>query len=384
MFRWGERELLLRRNVYMRLVNVGPAQTLGKGLGYPMSLVTGQARSPFSSQTELEHFTKQERERYGKPIENVGFYADVIADALSLSGSPDRVEAYSVLEALRVGMTRVLEMEREDLQVLVIGRVGGAEVDAILYDPMPGGSGLLQQACERWDEVVAAALAVTDGCPSLCERSCIDCLQTFRNAFFHRHLDRHIAGERLRDWGQSLAFEFDIPAKLPASPERSPEIPVNQAERRLRELLERARFPAGRWQHPIDLGKPLGTTRPDLFFDGEDEIDAGVCVYLDGLSEHIHGNPAQRAKDHSIREALRNRDYEVIEIAATDLYDRDAMARHLARIARCIEGKERAREIKKNTSWYVDATPPADAGADGELPKVADGKAGYGEPEAGG
>ena len=342
MYLWGERELAFRRNVYMRLVNIGAAQHVSKSLGYPMSLVTGQARTPFASRAELEHFTKQEQERYSRPIENVGFYADVIADALSLSGCPDRIEAYSVLEALRVGMSQVLDMDREDLQVLVIGRVGDDHVDALLYDPMPGGSGLLEEASERWEEVTSAALQVLDDCPSICERSCIDCLQTFRNAYFHRYLNRHIAAERLRDWGNRVSFGHDIPARLPAALSRSPEIPVNEAERRLRELLTRAHFPDGQWQHPIDLGLPLGTTRPDVFFEAEDEYDAGVCVYLDGLSEHIHGNARTRSKDQAIRDALKAREYEVIEIAATDLYDRDQMTRHMARIARCIEGKERS------------------------------------------
>jgi ATP-dependent helicase YprA (DUF1998 family) len=372
MYRWGERELALRRNVYLRLVNIGAAQNVRATKGYPMSLITGQARSPFASPAELDHFTRQECDRYGKPIENAGLYADVIADALSLSGCTDRVEAYSVLEALRVGMTQVLDMEREDLQVLVIGRVGDDQVDAILYDPMPGGSGLLEQACERWEEVVAAAVHALDGCPSLCERSCIDCLQTFRNSYFHRHLDRHIAAERFRDWGEALSFAHDIPAKLPASAARSPEIPVNEAERRLRELLTRAHFPDGKWQHPIDLGLPLGTTRPDVFFEGDDEYDAGTCVYLDGLSEHIHGNARTRARDQAIRQALKSREYEVIEIAATDLYDRDQMTRHFARIARCIEGKDRARDIKKDTSWYVDAGMPAYVSDDAEQPQVAE------------
>ena len=59
---------------------------------------------------------------------------------------------------------------------------------------MPGGSGLLEQLCARFGEVVTAALKVVETCPSVCERSCIDCLQTFRNAFYHRYLDRQRRG----------------------------------------------------------------------------------------------------------------------------------------------------------------------------------------------
>jgi ATP-dependent helicase YprA (DUF1998 family) len=45
----------------------------------------------------------------------------------------------------------------------------------LLYDPMPGGSGLLDQLAERWEEVRDAALMLLTHCPSACESSCIDC-----------------------------------------------------------------------------------------------------------------------------------------------------------------------------------------------------------------
>ena len=63
---------------------------------------------------------------------------------------------------------------------------------------------------------------------------------------------------------------------------------------------------------------------------GEDE---GVCIYLDGLSGHLHGSPATAEKDQRIRTWLRNNDYEVIEIAATDLHDAGAMASHFRKLA---------------------------------------------------
>jgi hypothetical protein len=225
--------------------------------------------------------------------------------------------------------------------------------------------------------VVAAALAVLDGCPSLCERSCIDCLQTFRNAFFHKHLDRHTAAERLREWGSALAEAHAIPARLPAARPKGAEIPVNAAERRLRELLQRAHMPAGQWQHPINLGLPLGTTRPDVFFGGEDEHEPGVCVYLDGLSEHIHGNPRTREKDIAIRTTLRGRAYEVVEIAASELFDRDQMIRHMARIAKLVDGKERARRVRDDLGWYAEAEPASYGGGVGDQPEAAEAGEGY-------
>lgn len=356
---WGGRMVLFRRAVHLRLVNVGAASLMRQGkLGYPVSLVSGQSRSPFASQRELEEFSNSQRDRYGKAVEPIGFLADVIADALSLPGCANREEAYSVLESLRVGMSRVLEMEMEDLAILVIGRMGTDEVDALLYDPMPGGSGLLEQACARWKEVVEASLDVVTNCASSCPRSCIDCLQTFRNAYYHALLDRQLAGERLKLWGVSLHLSHEIPARLPASSPRMSAMPVGEAEPRLRELLSRAGFPAGEWHKQILLGRPLGSTSPDVYFPGDDPGDPGVCVYLDGLSQHIHGNPETAAQDRAIREELRARNYEVFEIPASELDDRDAMSRHFFRLARVLLGKDAARSLRDNPSWF-DLTPSA-------------------------
>lgn len=221
----------------------------------------------------------------------------------------------------------------------------------MLYDPMPGGSGLLDQAVERWGEVVAAAHAVVENCPSVCERSCVDCLQGFRNAFVHRHLDRHVAARVLSTLGNALEVAHEIPARLPATAMPGG-IPTNQAEATLRALLGRAELPPGEWHHPIDLGRPLGTTRPDVFFAGDGPHDPGICIYLDGLSDGIHGNPETAARDRAIREALRAERYEVIEIPASDLSDREAMRGHFFRLARVLVGLDQARRLRDDVAWF--------------------------------
>jgi len=350
---WGGRELLLRRGVHLRLVNVGPTVRVREGrLGYPLSLVSGQSRSPFASAAEIEAFTSGERERYGRAVDWIGFYADVVAEALTLQGCPGREEAYSILEALRVGMAQVLEMDRDDLELLVIGRPGTDMVDGLLYDPMPGGSGLLLQACARWAEVVAAALEAVRECPADCARSCIDCLQTFRNAFFHAHLDRRLAAARVAAWGRELITRHDIPPRMPAAAPRGREATTNQAETRLRGMLTRAGLPEPRWQHRILLGAPLGATTPDAFYEGDDDADSPICIYLDGLSDGLHGKPETAARDRRIRDELRARGHEVFEIAATELDDREAMTRHLFRLARFLMGREKARAVKTDGSWF--------------------------------
>jgi ATP-dependent helicase YprA (DUF1998 family) len=363
-YQWNDRELLLRRNVHLRLVNVGATFLVSSGtrLGYPVCLVCGQSRSVLASEKERTDFETKHRERCGQAVRPTGFYADVVADALSLECA-NREEAYSVLEALRIGATQVLDMDREDLELLVIGRPGSAEVTALLYDPMPGGSGLLDQLCERFGEVAKATSDLMEQCPSACERSCIDCMQTYRNAFFHRHLSRKVALEMLAANGLALTFSHDLPQRLPDSSPKGNEAPTNAAESRLQRMLQRAGLPEPKWQYTIDLGKALGTTRPDCFFPGEDPEDPGIAVYLDGLSSAIHGNPATAQRDREIRGALGSRGYEVLQIAVSELNDRKAMQSYFFRIGRALVGKEFARKLRDEPLWFEEGNeaPAAEA-----------------------
>lgn len=363
VYRWGARDLLQRRGVRFRLVNVGPTYLIGNvgRLGYPICLVCGQSRSPFSSQRERDEFASDHRERCGQTVEPTGFFADVVADAISLPSCTNQEEAYSVLEALRVGATQVLDMEREDLAALVIGCPGREEALGILFDPMPGGSGLLDQICARFSEVVETALEAVEQCPSACARGCVDCLFTFRNAFYHKHLNRLLAIEKLKAWGPTLLLSHEIPQRLPAVVPTGVHRPVNECEARLRELLLRAGFPEAKWQQQIILGRPLGSTTPDAFFAEEDEHDPGVCLYLDGLSEHIHGNPATAARDRAIREELRAKHYEVFEIAATDLWDQEKMRQYFFRLGRILLGRDRAKELRDTPEWFSGAESPGAA-----------------------
>src|SRR5690606_8981516 len=142
VYEWGKAELQLKHALHMRLVNIGAASQVRSGalLGYPLCLVCGASRSAMSSQAELDKFNEHHVERCGRPIQNIAFYAEVVADALVLQDCFSQETAYSVMESLRQGAAEVLDMEISDLQVQVIGKPGSETVDALLYDPMPGGS----------------------------------------------------------------------------------------------------------------------------------------------------------------------------------------------------------------------------------------------------
>ncbi|MDR0966380.1 MAG: DEAD/DEAH box helicase [Myxococcales bacterium] len=350
-WRWGELSFQARRAVQLRMVNVGPKGEVGDGrIGYPLCLACGQSHSPFASAESRKKFEEKHLERCNHRVEPTGFFADVEVDVLGLHDVSDQTDAFSLMEALRLGAARVLDMEVEDLQIVSIGQQGNDAIDLLLYDPMPGGSGLLDQLVLRWSEVREAALELVETCAGACERSCIDCLQTYRNRFYHQHLDRHRARELLERGPQVLTKLHPIPECLPRTTTTTG-LPHTVIEQRFRRYLIESGMPAPDAQKQLDL--PGGQhTIPDFFYEGTDEDDPGIAIYLDGMSAHIHGNPAQAERDRFLRAQLRGQGYEVVEVPSFDLDDRAAMTRAVARIAKYLIGRDHQKAVSSDTSWF--------------------------------
>ena len=162
--------------------------------------------------------------------------------------------------------------------------------------------------------------------------------------------------ERLDEWGeQADVIEHDIPPLQPDQPADDPGRCAGQ--RRRDQATPPARSAAGFGEgvrgEQIQLGNPLGTTTPDVIYRADDDgPDEGACIYLDGLSDHLHGNPQTAEKDREIRTWLRNRGYEVIEIAVNELDDFDAMSRHFQRLAVYLGRRDLRRKVRQDQSWF--------------------------------
>jgi hypothetical protein len=65
-------------------------------------------------------------------------------------------------------------------------------------------------------------------------------------------------------------------------------------------MLIRAGFPEPIAKKKIDLGRLLGKTNQDFFYSDPMECLEGICIYLDGLSRNIHGDPRRQAIDQEI------------------------------------------------------------------------------------
>ena len=349
---WSDLDLRFRRGVQLRIVNVGPRREVEQTrLGFPLCLACGQSLSPFASQRAREEFDKSHLERCGHVVQPTGFFADVEVDVLGLHAVEDRKVGFSVMEALRIGCAKVLDMEVEDLQLMAFGRPGEESCDVVLYDPMPGGSGLLEHLVERWDQVRSAALELLTGCPGACEASCVDCLQTFRNRFYHEHLDRHVAAEVLRAASNGLRERHAIPERLPKTQSTTGQSQT-YIEHRFKSLLAAAGMPDPLCQYPVDLGPGYGRTIPDFFYQIEEDDEPGICIYLDGMAGHIHGNPEQTEKDNTIRAKLRSLGYEVVAVPSFELDDKAAVVTKIGRIAKYLVGRQKQREVKADPSWF--------------------------------
>jgi|GEM_PF-1110239 len=148
----------------------------------------------------------------------------------------------------------------------------------------------------------------------------------------------------------TIAQQHTIPERAPTTTGITG-LPQTAIESRFRRMLLEAGFPDPICQRSIELALGDGRTLPDFFY--ELEGDPGVCVYLDGMAGHIHGNPHQKAKDAQIRDTLRNQGFEVVTVRSSELDDPRQMAEILARIARYLSAEELRRRVRADTSWHA-------------------------------
>lgn len=318
----------------VKLVNVGATEKIREGvIGYRVCGGCGAVRSPFETPESLRKFEEFHKPHWPRIATPVGLSADVDVDGWRIR-SPEVVEMApltSVAEAIRRGAARVLEMNETDLQILPL--VSGGSVEAFLYDPMPGGSGLLDLVRRNWCDVRAAAIELCRECPGACERSCYECLRDYRNSFLHAQLDRSLALDLLED-AEDFVLLNPIPPARSSGPSGGGS---NQYERRLQDWIEGAGLPQPLSQRTIEFEQPvhfgserIASTTPDfVYYRGEHGAD--IAIYEDGSP---HDRQERRFRDRAIRDELMDRGWTVVEVHASELTDEARMRRHIQRIER--------------------------------------------------
>ncbi len=156
----------------------------------------------------------------------------------------------------------------------------------------------------------------------------------------------------------TLVEENPIPPNQPAPASAGPkELPVNEAEDLLLFCMLAAGLTQPECQKHIPRPRPYMSTTPDFFYP--DDQTTGICIYLDGLSAHIHGNPATKQRDTEIRNQLEAEGYEVFSITYTKLFDVDAVRMFLTKVAKSLIGRDAAAKVSASTAWFQDARAQA-------------------------
>lgn len=228
----------------------------------------------------------------------------------------------------------MLDMGPEDLQILVVGKAEDKN-DLLVYDPMPGGSGLLEQMLASWDELIHTACSLLDSCTGQCETACYSCLKTLRNQYYHPLLNRRDALGLLVNLSAQPQHYRDIP---PVLEEESPTqgTPSNVRESQLVRLFLEHHFPVGKCRQPVRTSVGGLTTTPDWLYEDPTVPSIKVAVYQDGMSHNLHGDPKQAQRDMLIRSALEFDGYKVVVVQSRDLDDSEAVRQHLREIASAI------------------------------------------------
>ena len=310
----------------LELVNLGEnGRVKRKELGHWICSVCGAAKTPYAVPAEINHFIQVHKERCGREPVRLALTAQADVDMIQFHAVENPAKGLNIGEALRTAAARVLDMGQEDLQLLVVQKPDDT-LDLLVYDPMPGGSGLLDQMLGRWPEIIMAAKDLLANCPLVCEAACYCCLKTFRNQSYHDLLDRHKALEFIGSLDHIPQAYRDIPPHFEEE-SAGQGTPSNTAEARLERILLDHHFPTGACRKRIVLSTGMPTI-PDWLHE-----PSKTTVYLDGMSRSLHGDPHTAQRDQLIRQMLELDHYKVIVVQARDLDDPEAMRRHLKNIA---------------------------------------------------
>jgi ATP-dependent helicase YprA (DUF1998 family) len=325
-FKIGDQEVSYLRGQGIELVNLGETGQVKQGkLGHLICSVCGAAKTPYSVPAEITNFRKIHKDRCGRDVSRLALAAQADVDMLQFHSVASDADGINIGEALRAGATRLLDIWLYDLELLVVQKPDETQ-DLLIYDPMPGGSGILDQMLARWQELIATSKKLLAECPQACETACYVCLKTFRNQYHHDMLNRHTALGLIEELNHAPHGYRDIVAVFE---EERPEdgSPSNTPEARLLRLLHDHHFPAGECRKRITTSLGIAT-EPDWLHE-----PTKVAIYLDGMSRGLHGDPNIARKDQIIRQAVELDGYTVIVVQKRDLDDPQAVRQHLRNIA---------------------------------------------------
>lgn len=321
------------RNCKVRLINLGLSSS--SRIGFPICPVCGAVRNPGASDTELANFADAHTSNKCnvKNPEELwsALHSDIASDVLAIGEFDNEAAAVNFMEALKLGAYEELDMHEGDIDGVIEYKPNN-KFRIIFYDPMPGGSGFLEQFLENYKKIAAGADKILNSCN--CEDACYKCLLHFRNQQYHKMLNRAEAIELVKSFIVSPEFKNVIPASIGEQAEHSGG--DSAAEDKFIKLLHEHKFPIpNNSQFKVDLGN-LSYTVADYAYQTDNKP---VLIYIDGLSNRLHGNPEIKQRDGKIRSKAKMLGYKVVEVPAQALTDEEYFSMILQEIADSIKFK---------------------------------------------
>ena len=119
---------------------------------------------------------------------------------LSINGLDNKPKALSLLYALLEGISQEFNIERKDIDGIVVRNMNN-EYDLIIYDNVPGGAGHVKRIMDKRMLVETFELALKKVEQKCCDEdsSCYNCLRNYNNQSYHKLLKRKLAIEALQE-----------------------------------------------------------------------------------------------------------------------------------------------------------------------------------------
>ena len=307
------------KNQHTLLLNCGTtSQIENNNYGFPICTVCGATRSPFATEYEIEDFEKYHNKHCGKVPERVGLYVKTNVDGIILPEYETVSEVINLCESIILGMANTLQIERTDLSFITYSELP-TQSRGFLFDPMKGGSGIINQLLSDWNSIIKKAINYLENCQNDCEQACYGCLKTYWNERNHDILNRHIALNLLKELRGNFEQQEEIPEII--EEEIGTGDSTISTEARFNQYLKERGFHQFHQQVEVEVNfGGVKSSTPDFVYESKTE-NTKIAIYIDGLSHGIHGNSRTRRIDKLVELGLKQKGWEVIRIPASNLDD---------------------------------------------------------------
>ncbi len=314
-YKLGDISVEYLKNGKIRLINMGTYGQKRENIGFLVCPSCGAFRNPMASDREHADFITNHMQRCHIKDSKLfwsALHTDIESDIVIFDSFADRPTAANFLEAMKSGAIEILDMRDGDID----GAVEPLDNDrfrVVFYDSLPGGSGFLPLLLSYYQGIVEKAQKKLAKCD--CEDVCYKCLLSYSNQQFHAELNRQKAIDILKKFKQPIEKLFDIPVNLKQV--KNTKETDSPAEDDFLKILAQNKFPEPVAQYKVELGNGQSTIADFAYPDKK------LLIYIDGLSNKIHGNSIQSEKDKILREKAKIKGFDVISISATALRDEE-------------------------------------------------------------